>query len=196
MSVGLGIFVAIVSIIFIVLFLMAIIGVFIRNSLVRKRNEVENTYAGISVQLKKRYDLIPNLVSVVQKYAQHEKSILEEITKLRSQALDKNIDNNNKVDLDNKISKAMGNVLMTVENYPILKASDSFIALQRSLNEIEAQLSASRRYFNTAVTEYNNAIQVAPNNFIADIMHLTAKNVFEISETEKQNIDVKKLLNS
>lgn len=177
----------------ILLIVMAIILVLMYNSLVAKKNQVENIFASVDTLLKKRYDLIPNLVASVSKYMQHEKSLLEDITKMRSEANKKNLSDKEKIDLDNKMSAALGSIMIAVENYPELKANENVLHLQHSLNEIEAQISAARRAYNQAVTDYNNAIEQIPTNMMANMMGYTRKDVFVISENERKNINVKEL---
>ncbi|MCP4459207.1 MAG: LemA family protein [Cytophagales bacterium] len=147
----------------------------------------------MDVQLKKRYDLIPNLVETVKQYAGHEKELLENVTKLRAKVTDGQLSSDEKVALDNQISKSIGGIMVAVENYPDLKASENFINLQRTLNEVESQISASRRAFNASVTDYNNAIETFPKNILAGMMNYKRKQVFEIQEVERQNVNVSKL---
>jgi len=183
----------------IILIVFAVVGLFlvvIYNGLIRKKNEVNNAFGGIDVQLKKRYDLIPNLVSTVQQYASHEKELLEKVTNLRSQAVSGNLSNDNRVNLDNQISGALRSLMVSVENYPDLKANTNFLDLQRALNETESQISAARRAYNAAVTDFNNGIETFPGNLMASSMKLSRKEVFEIPEAEKQNINVKDLFKS
>ena len=180
----------------VILIIAVFILVMMYNSLVSKKNQVENIFAGVDTQLKKRYDLIPNLVSSVQQYMQHEKSILEDITKLRSQANKPNLSDNDKITLDKKITSALGSIMIAVENYPELKANENVMHLQRSLSEIEEQISAARRAYNQAVTDYNNAIEMLPTNFMASAMNYTKKQVFEISANERKNVSVKNLFQS
>ncbi len=165
----------------------------IYNVLIRKRNEVDNAFGGMDVQLNKRYDLIPNLVATVKQYATHEKETLTNIAEMRAQATKGNLSNDEKVALDNKISSGMRSIMVSVENYPDLKANETFMNLQRSLNEVEAQISASRRTYNAVITDFNNTIQIFPNNIIAGMMKLTPKKVFEITEEKRENVDVKSL---
>lgn len=174
-------------------FILIVIGIY--NSLIRKRNEVENAFGGMDVQLKKRYDLIPNLVATVKQYATHEKELLEKVTEMRGQAIGGNLSSDQKVALDNQISAGMRSIMVAVENYPDLKANQNFLDLQHSLNEVEAQISASRRTYNAVITDYNNAIQVFPNSIVAGFMKLAKKEVFMINEVERQNVDVKSLFN-
>lgn len=177
----------------IIIFILIIIIINIYNSLIRKKNEVENAFAGIAVQLKKRYDMIPNLVATVKEFSNHEKELLEKITALRSQLMGSSLSQDEKLGVDNEITSGIKQLLVSVENYPELKANENFMLLQRSLNEIEAQLSASRRSFNHDVTKFNNAIQIFPNNIIAGMMNLTAKTCFEVSAEEEKNVNVQEL---
>jgi LemA protein len=173
--------------------LLLIIIVSMYNGLVRKRNEVDNAFGGMDVQLKKRYDLIPNLVATVKQYAAHEKDLLEKVTELRSKATSGNLSSDEKVAVDNQISAGMKGLMVAVEGYPDLKANENFMNLQRTLNEVESQISAARRTYNAVITDFNNAIQSFPSNIIAGMMHLKRKEVFVIPETERQNVDVKSL---
>jgi LemA protein len=175
----------------VVLLVLIIIGMY--NSLVRARNEVDNAFGGMDVQLKKRYDLIPNLVATVKQYASHEKELLEKVTEMRSKATSGALSSDEKVALDNQISAGMKGIMVAVENYPDLKANENFMNLQRTLNEVESQISAARRTYNAVITDFNNAIQVFPKSIIAGMMHLKRKEVFVIPETERQNVDVKSL---
>jgi len=163
------------------------------NSLVKSKNDVENAFGGMDVQLKMRYDLIPNLVATVKQYAAHEKDLLENVTTLRSKAMSGNISNDEKVALDNQISKSIGGIMVAVENYPDLKASENFVNLQRTLNEVESQISASRRAYNAAVTDYNNGVETFPKNMLAGMMGYKRKEVFFIPEAERQNVNVANL---
>jgi len=172
-----------------------LVFVFMYNNLIRKRNEVDNAFGGMDVQLKKRYDLIPNIVATVKQYATHEKELLTKVTEMRAKATSGNISNEEKVALDNQISAGMKSIMVAVENYPDLKANENFMNLQRTLNEVESQISAARRTYNAVITEYNNAIQTFPSNIMAGMMSLKRKEVFVIPETERQNVDVKNLFN-
>jgi LemA protein len=174
---------------------LALIALMIYNGLIRKRNEVENAFGGMDVQLKKRYDLIPNIVSTVKQYASHEKDLIEKVTQLRAQAVSGNLSNDEKVAVDNQISGAMKGLMVAVENYPDLKANENFMHLQRTLNEVESQISASRRAYNAAVTDYNNGVETFPANIMAGMMGFKRKQVFEIPETERANVNVKDLFN-
>jgi LemA protein len=173
------------------LLLLVVIGLY--NSLVRKKNDVENAFASIDVMLKKRYDLIPNLIETVKGYMQHEKSLLTELTALRTKALSGEISNDERVMLENKIVKGMSGLMVAVENYPDLKASQNFLQLQGTWNEVEEQISASRRAFNAMVTTFNNSVETFPSNIMASIMNYKRRTLFEIPDNERQNVNAKEL---
>lgn len=184
-----------VIIILVIIGFLALVIIGIYNTLIRKRNEVDNAFGGMDVQLKKRYDLIPNLVETVKQYATHEKELFQKITEMRSKAMSGNLNPDEKVNLDNQISASMRSIMVAVENYPDLKASESFMNLQRNLTEVESQISAARRTYNAVITDFNNAIQVFPNSMIAGMMKLAKKEVFVIPEVERENVNVKTLFN-
>ena len=166
------------------------------NSLISKKNDVKNAFASIDVQLKKRYDLIPNIINSVQTYMNHEKETLENLTNIRAKALNPDTDQDERINIENQITKGLGQIMVAVENYPDLKSSSNFDQLQRTLNEVESQLSASRRSFNSAVTSFNNALEMFPTNLMASMMNLSKKDLFTIPEFERQNPNVKNLFNS
>ncbi len=180
----------------IILIVVIILLILMYNSLVAKKNQVENIFASIDTQLKKRYDLIPNLVASVSKYMEHERSILEDITKLRAEANKPNISDNEKIKLDAQITSALGSIMIAVENYPELKANENVIHLQHTLSEVEEQIAAARRAYNQAVTDYNNALEQIPTNFMANAMGYTRKEVFEIPKEQRENVNVKELFAS
>ncbi|MBU1701464.1 LemA family protein [bacterium] len=173
------------------LIFVVLITIFIMyNSLIGKKNQVENAFAGIDTLLKKRYDLIPNLVSAVKQYMKHEAGVLTEITELRAKATSGTLSSDEAVDLNNKIGRALGGIMVAVENYPDLKASENFQQLQRTLNEVEEQISAARRSFNASVTDFNNAVEMFPTNIMAGMMGYKRRQLFEIPESERQNPNV------
>jgi LemA protein len=184
--------------IFIPLIIIVLIIVYVAslyNNVVRKKNEVEKAFGSVDAMLKKRYDLIPNLVETVKQYSGYEERVLTEVTRLRAQ-LTEPLSSDEKIDLHNNLSKQLKGILFTVENYPDLKASKSFLNLQASWNEAEEQISAARRYYNSAVAEYNNSIQTFPANLFIDPSKFTSKKVFEIEVVERQNISAKELFKS
>lgn len=174
--------------------LMLLTGIALYNSLVRKKNDVENAFASIDVMLKKRYNLIPAIVDAVKGYMRHEKDLLTEITMLRVKALTDDLPYEDRVIVENRIDKVMSEILVAVENYPDLKASENFLHLQGSLNEVEEQLAASRRFFNAAVTLYNNSVEVFPSSIIASMMNFRRRTLFEIPESEREKMTVEALL--
>ncbi len=166
--------------------------VILYNTLIGKKNRIEEAFSGIDVQLKKRYDLIPNLVETVKQFMNHEKELLENVTKLRNQAMQSN-NNDEKIGFENQITAALGQLRVAVEAYPDLKSNQNFMQLQRTWNEIEEQLAASRRFFNSAVVSYNNGVEMFPTNIIASMMGYKRKQVFEIPEAEKKSPIAKEL---
>ena len=180
----------------IILLVVILIPVFLYNSLVGKKNQVKNVFGSIDALLKKRYDLLPNLISTVKTYMQHERGLLTEITELRAKAVSGRISDDQKVDLDNKLSRMLGGIMVAVENYPDLKANQNFLQLQGSMNEVEEQISAARRAYNAAVTDYNNAVEMFPTNMVASVINYKLRKLFEISEKERENIDAGKLFKS
>lgn len=173
--------------------LIAFIGMF--NSLIGKKNQVINVFGTIDALLKKRYDLLPKLITTVKQYMKHERELLEKVTELRAKAVSGNLSDDQQVDLDNQISKLMGGIMVAVENYPDLKANESFLHLQRTMNEVEEQISAARRAYNASVTDYNNAVEMFPTNIVAGMMSYRIKKVFEIPEEQRQDIDTEALFN-
>ncbi len=179
----------------IIIALLALAIILIYNSLIAKKNQVDNIFAGVDAVLKKRYDLIPNLVASVKEYMKHEKDTLEKITELRSKAMSPTTSMDDKIALDAQLSSLLGTLKISMEAYPDLKANENVILLQQSLNEVEEQISAARRAYNQAVTDLNNAIEMFPTNLVASQMSLQKRAVFEISTTERQSVDVKSLFN-
>ena len=151
----------------VILVVVLLVPILIYNSLVAKKNQVLNVFATIDALLKKRYDLVPNLVSTVKGYMQHERALLTEITQMRAEAISNRISDDQKVDLDNKATKVLAGIMLAVENYPDLKANENFMHLQRTLTELEEQISAARRAYNAAVTDYNNAVEMFPTSIVA-----------------------------
>ncbi len=168
----------------------------IYNSLISKRNNVQNAESSIDVMLKKRYDLIPNLVETVKKYMNHEKDLLENITALRSRLLTSSLDKPERNALENELSKGLGQLNISVENYPDLKANENFLNLQYNLNEIESQISASRRAYNAAVLDYNNGLDQFPSNIIANSFNFKREDFFDIHPVERNNPSVKNLFDN
>lgn len=166
----------------------AVFAVAIFNSVIGKKNQVEFAFASIDAQLKKRFDLIPNLVSSCEKYMGYEEKLLKDLTETRTRILQGG--NDDKIAMDGKLSSQLRSVFALAENYPDLKAVETFTLLQRSLNEIEEQLTASRRAFNAAVTAYNNAVQMFPTSVAARLMGCQTRAWFEAATEERQPVEV------
>jgi LemA protein len=149
------------------------------NSIISVKNAAEDALAGVSVMLKKRFDLIPNLVDTVQRYVEHESGVLEEIVKLRAQTGQRGITPQQANALDGQLSRAMSQLVATAEAYPELKASENFQQLQRALNETEEQISAARRSYNAATKNYNDAVQMFPTNLFAAVLSFKPREFFE-----------------
>jgi LemA protein len=182
-----------ILLIFVLAFVPTAGVIVIYNGLIRQKNEVENAYGSIDTLLKKRCDLIPNLVSTVQQAMNFEKSILTEISRLRSQVLSSRFDAERRMPLENQLSQAMTTLIGTIEAYPDLKANRNLLHLQGTLLEIEEQISAARRFYNRAVTDYNNGIEMFPSNMIASAMRYGRKAVFEASESDRNNVNISQL---
>ena len=158
------------------------------NSLVKLRNNRENTFANIDVQLKQRYDLIPNLVNTVKGYAAHEKETLEKITAARSACMGASTINE-KISAENALTSALAGLKISVEAYPDLKANQNFMQLQAELSDIENKLAAVRRSFNSATRELNNAVQTFPSNIIAGMFGFHKEPMFEIPQEERAVVE-------
>lgn len=179
----------------VLLILVVVVSIAFYNRLVGLKNRVENTFAGIDVLLKKRYDLLPNLVATVKQYTQHEQQTLTNIAALRAQAVSGQVTGEGRIELENRLSQALGNLMISIENYPDLKANQNYLNLQQNLTEIEEQLSAARRFYNTTVTEYNNAVEMFPTNIVAGMMSYRRKQFFEAPVSERHNPSVSSLFN-
>ena len=185
----------IMALIGIIIFIILII-VLLYNSLVAKKNAVGNAFGSIDAMLKKRYDLLPNLVETVKQYMNYERDTLTKVTELRSRAVDPKLPPDQKIQLENQINTAMRGIMVQVENYPDLKANQNFMQLQGSWNEIEEQISAARRSYNAAVNSYNNACEQFPTNIMAGMMNYALKTYIEIPEEERKNISARDLFSS
>ncbi|NJN15720.1 MAG: LemA family protein [Oscillochloris sp.] len=181
----------IVLVIVVVVVLLVAIGIY--NSLIGKRNQVDQAFASVDVMLKKRYDLIPNLVATAEKYMQHERELLSELTELRTRAIEGDATSAQRMATEQQLGATLGRVMVAVENYPDLKANQNFLQLQASLNEVEEQISAARRAYNASVTDLNNAIQMFPSNLFAGPMGIQPRELFAASGVERQNVNVREL---
>lgn len=160
----------------------------IYNNLVALRNNRENAFANIDVQLKQRYDLVPQLVNTVKGYAKHEKELLEKVTIARSTAMNATTIND-KIEANNQLSSALAGLKVSLEAYPDLKANQNFLQLQTELSDIENKLAAVRRFFNSTTKELNTAVQSFPSNIIAGMFGFHKEPMFEIAQEERAMVE-------
>ncbi|MEZ5075359.1 MAG: LemA family protein [Solirubrobacterales bacterium] len=171
--------------------LVGLIWILIRNSMVASRNRVDEAWSGIDVQLKRRHDLVPNLVETVKGYATHEQTVFTKTTEARAEAM-KATTVEATQQAEAKLSGALADLRAVAENYPQLRATENFQQLQRNLNEIEDEIQASRRIYNSNVQAYNTKIQIFPNSIVANSSGFTAREFFEIEDgAEREPVQVK-----
>ena len=168
--------------------ILAIWCVSIYNNLVRMRNNRENAFANIDVQLKQRHDLIPQLVATVKGYAAHEKEVLENVTAARAAAMGATTIND-KIQAENQLTSALAGLKVSLEAYPDLKANQNFLQLQGEISDIENKLAATRRFFNSATKELNNAVQTFPSNIFANMFGFHTEPMFEVPKEERATYD-------
>ena len=176
----------------IILIVLIVIWILITyNLFVRDKNLIKEAWSGIDVQLKRRHNLIPNLITTVKGYSQYEKSLLENITEKRSEAISA-ADIKEIAPTESDLSGMLKNLIVVAENYPDLKANENFLDLQKQLIDIEDQIQYARRYYNGAVRNYNIRVESFPSNLIATIFHFEQDSFFEISfATERNTPEVK-----
>lgn len=179
-----------IYIIGIVLLIILIYFLVIYNSLVKLKNKVNEAFSTMDVYLKKRWDLIPNLVETVKGYAKHEKSTLKEIAELRSAVYDKMSDAE-KIKTNGEISQGISKLMALAEAYPELKANENFKDLSEQLTKIEDDIANARKYYNGVVRLFNNKIEMFPSNIVAKILGYKTKLMFEASSNERENVKVK-----
>ncbi len=169
----------------VVILLVYLIGIY--NSLVRLRNQVDNGWSQIDVQLKRRHDLIPNLVETTKGYMQHERGTFEAVTNARSQAVAaKNVAEASKA--EGALTEALNKFMLVVENYPDLKANQNFLALQEELSSTENKISFARQSYNDQVLFYNNKIQVFPSNVVAGMFSFAKRDFFELETPAEREV--------
>ena len=177
---------------YVIIFIILLIAIYFfatYNDLIRKKNIVNEAFSTMDVYLKKRWDLVPNLVEVVKGYANYEKETFYKITELRARSYDAMIINN-KVEINEELAKEISKLLIVSENYPELKANQNFIELSKNLTQIEDEIANSRKYYNGAVRMLNNKIQMFPSNIVAGICGLKMVSMFNIVEEEKENKNI------
>ncbi len=173
-----------------VVVLLGLIFILIRNSIIGSRNSVDEAWSGIDVQLKRRHDLVPNLVETVRGYAQHEQRTFENVTKARAAAMQAS-GPAEASQAEGMLTQALGGLRVVAEQYPELRATENFQQLSRNLSELEDEIQASRRIYNSNVQAYNTKIQIFPNSVVANQGGFTAREFFEIeTAAEREPVEV------
>ena len=161
-------------------------------SLIKAKNKVQEAFSSIDVQLKKRYDSIPNILTIANKYLEHERNLLEEVTKLRTKAMEVSnnlVDAEKKFELDKMINNKIKDLSICVENYPELKADQAMIEAMRAFQDAEENISAARRFYNSAVLQLNNKVEIFPSSVFALLCSIEKMEFFDSEEQAKQKID-------
>ncbi len=169
-------------ILILVVFILLVWLVSVFNGLVRGKNRVNEAWADIETQLKRRYDLIPNLVETVKGYAAHERELFEKVTEARTRAMGAKTMKEHS-EAENFLSSTLKTLFAVAENYPTLRASENFLELQRELTDTEDKIQAARRFYNANIRDFNIRIQIFPNNLIAGRLRFTTQEFFEIEES-------------
>lgn len=179
--------------IIIVIVLVVLAGLYVlitHNKLVGLENSVDEAFSTMDVYLKKRWDLIPNLIETVKGYTKHESETLKEIVELRGNTYN-SLSNEDKLSKNTLLTKGINKIMALAESYPDLKASENFQLLSNELGEIEDEIAQARKYYNAVVKEFNDKVEMIPSNLVAKMMKLTTKSMFNIVEEERQNVQVK-----
>lgn len=174
------------TILVVILVILVLFVIVEYNMMVKLKKQMNNSYSVIDVYLQKRFDLIPNLVEVTKGYANYEKDILSKITEYRT-----SYNQNKDKESLNKLNDEYNNLMLVVENYPDLKASEQFLQLQKSLSKVESELQAARRIYNTDTTKYNTKLSIFPSNIIANIFGFKEGELFELEDRAVQGANVK-----
>ena len=159
--------------------------------LIQKKNKVKEAMGGIDVQLRKRYDLIPNILTIANRFMEHEKGLMTEITELRTaaSAIRSNPDTiSEKIKLDNEITSKMGQFFVSVENYPQLKSDQTMVQAMQTYSEVEEHIAAARRFYNSAVNDLNNAVEIFPSSVIAAAINISSCPFFETEESVRKPV--------
>jgi len=187
LGVGIG---AVLLAVVVLVVLVVLAFVLIYNSLVQSKNRIDNAWAQIDVQLKKRYDLIPNLVETVKGYAKHEKDLFENVTKARASMASANTVGE-KAKASNALAGTLKSLFAVAENYPQLRASENFKALQEELSGVESKIAYARQFYNDNVLDFNTKIQTIPYNLIAGMLGFKAFEYFKVEGEEREAVKVK-----
>ena len=170
--------------------LIVLWAISVYNKLIALRNRVKDQWAQIDVQLKRRFDLIPNLVETVKGYTKHESETLEAVIKARNTYVSATLPED-QMKADRELTKAISKLFALTESYPDLKANTNFQALQQELTETESKIASARQFYNDTVMVYNNKVDMVPSNIIASLFKFKKEAFFEANETERQNVQVK-----
>ena len=179
-----GTFIILGILVFIVLVILLIF-----NSLIRAKNRVKEAFATMDVYLKKRWELVPNLVEAVRGYAKHEESTLEEVIRFRNNNYD-NFSDKDKINAGEEITKGINRLMAIAEAYPELKANENFLHLSAELTKLEDEIANSRKYYNATVRSYNNKVEMFPSNIVARLLKYETENMYEAKDEEKENRNV------
>lgn len=178
----------IIVLVVIVVLAMGVVGIY--NGLIKLKNRVDEAWSDIDVQLKRRHDLIPNLINTVKGYAAHEREVFEKVTEARTAAMGAQTPAE-KENAENMLSGTLKSLFAVAENYPDLKANQNFLELQRELTDTEDKIQAARRFYNGNVRDFNTKIQVFPTNIFAGMLNFTKREFFAAEEGEKEVVEVK-----
>ncbi len=173
-----------------IIIIVALILIWMFNQIIKENNLVKKAFSTVDVYLKKRYDLVPNLVEIVKGHAAHEKEVFENITNARVRAMDSKTEDD-LVKSDNELNKALKSLFMVAEQYPNLKTNESFVELQKKLTALEDELAAARRTYNAAVTEYNTTLESFPTNLMGKLMRKKQKDLFVVNDDIRNAINMK-----
>lgn len=178
------------SMLVLIVVIAAVLGViFAYNRGVSLRNFVQEAFATMDVYLKKRWDLVPNLIEIVKNYAKHEKTLLEELTNLRTKSYGE-LTADEKIDTNIQLGKTLSKIVAVAENYPDLKANESYMLLMKQMSAVEDDIANARKYYNGTVREYNTFLDLFPTNIIGKIFGMQHAKLFEISGEQRENIKV------
>ena len=180
----------IIAIVLCLIILFWLYGMYV--SIIKQKNDVREAMSGVDVQLKKRYDLIPNILTIANKFMEHERDLLNKITELRTKAYGIRSTQDTiseKIQLDNEISGLMGRLMVSVENYPQLKSDQTMIQAMQTYSEVEEHIAAARRFYNSAVKKLNNSAEIFPSSMVASMINIKPYPFFETDETARQRID-------
>lgn len=172
-----------------IVFLLILFVIIIFNFLIKANNRVREAFATMDIYLKKRWDLVPNLIEVIKGYAKHEQNTLKEVVELRNSIKNyENLSEEEKLSTNYEVNSSLNKIMLLSESYPDLKADKHYLDLSKQLVKIEEDIANSRKYYNAVVREYNNLVEMFPYNLIAKVAGYKVKNMFEIKSIERENV--------